>query len=156
MCSFWEYLFEKFNKFPRKPSPEFAYLNKVAGYLTLTGNVLPGNLWNFQSSFYRKHPHPGKCFDQKIFFKKSLIQFDIQWYVLPGIMCITEVWRPFTMIILVCTWFVRFTFLRDFFIWENVYVISIVLITHAVTKRGARGSSSESECSWNNLEKKQL
>ena len=32
----------------------------------------------------------GKCFDQNIFFKKYLIQFDIQWHVLPGIKCITR------------------------------------------------------------------
>ena len=93
----------------------------------------------------------GKCFDQKIFLKKYLIR--IQWHMLPRIKCITEVWRPFTMFILVCTWFVRFTSLRDFFIWENVYVMSIVSITHAVDfsnqevlrRRAARGSSSERE-----------
>ena len=33
----------------------------------------------------------GKCFDQKIFFKKYLIQSDIQWHVPPGIKCIAEV-----------------------------------------------------------------
>ena len=106
----------------------------------------------------------GKCFDQNIFFKKYLIRFDIQWHVLPGIKCITEVWRPFTMFILVCTWFVQFTSLHDFFIWENVYVMSIVSITHAiyfsnqeVLRRWAtRGSSSKSEWSWNNGKKKQL
>ena len=56
------------------------------------------------------------------------------------------------MFVLVCIRFVRFTSLRDFFIWENVYVMSIVSITHAVhflnqevlRRRGARGSSSES------------
>ena len=32
-----------------------------------------------------------KCFDQKIFLEKYLIRFDIQWHVLPGIKCITEV-----------------------------------------------------------------
>ena len=106
---------------------------------------------------------PGKCFDQNMFFKKYLMRFDIQWHVLPRIKCITEVWRPFTMFILVCTWFVRFTSLRDFFIWENVYVMSIVSITHAVhfsnqvlRRWGAHGSSSESECSWNDGKKKQL
>ena len=106
----------------------------------------------------------GKCFDQKIFFKKYLIRFDIQWHVLPGIKCITEVWRPFKMFILVCTWFLRFTSLHGFFIWENVYVMSIVSITHAVCfsnhevlrRRAAHGSSSESECSWNDGKKKQL
>ena len=49
----------------------------------------------------------GKCFYQKIFFKKYLIRFDIQWHVLAGIKCITDGWRPFMMLTLVCTWFVR-------------------------------------------------
>ena len=74
----------------------------------------------------------GKCFDQKIFFKKYLIRFDIQWHVLPGIKCITEVWRPFTMFVLVCTWFVRFISLRALFIWASGNVTSIVSITHTV------------------------
>ena len=60
----------------------------------------------------------GKCFDQKMFFKEYLIRFDIQWHVLLGIKCKTEVSRSFTMCFLVCTWFVRFTSLLDFFIWE--------------------------------------
>ena len=106
----------------------------------------------------------GKCFDQRCFLKKYLIRFDIQWRVLPGIKCKTKVWRPFTMFILFCTWFVRFSSLRDFFIWENVHFMSIVSITHAIhfsnqevlRRRGARGSSSEGECSWNNGMKKQL
>ena len=74
----------------------------------------------------------GKCFDQKIFFKKYLIRFDIQWHVLPGIKCITEVWRPFMMFILVCTWFVWFTSPRALFIWTSSNVTSIVSITHTV------------------------
>ena len=106
----------------------------------------------------------GKCFDQKMFFKKYLLRFEIQWHVHPGIKCITEVWRSFTMFILVCTWFVRFSSLRDFFIWENVYNMSIVSITHAVhfsnqevlRRQGARGSSSKSKCSWSDGKKKQL
>ena len=57
-----------------------------------------------------------------------------------------------------------FTFLRDFFFWENVYVMSLVSITHAVhfskqevlKRRAVRGSSSKSECSWNDGKKKQL
>ena len=99
----------------------------------------------------------GKCFDQNIFFKKYLIRFDIQWHVFPGIKCVTKVWRPFTIL----SWFVRFTSLRDFFIWENVYVMSIVLINHTahfsnqevLRRRAVCGSSSESECSWNDGEK---
>ena len=33
----------------------------------------------------------GKCFGQNIFFKKYLIRFDIQWHMLPGITCITDI-----------------------------------------------------------------
>ena len=106
----------------------------------------------------------GKCFDQKIFFKKYLIRFDIQWHVLPGIKCITEVWRPFTMFILVCTWFVRFTSFSALFIWTSSSVTSIALITHTVIfckqevsrKQVAHGSPGENKCSWNSGKKKQL
>ena len=106
----------------------------------------------------------GKCFDQKMFFKKYLIRFDIQWHVLPGIKCITEVWRPFTMFILVCTWFVRFTSLRALFIWTSGNVTSIVSITHTVIfskqevsgKRVAHGSPGVNKCSWIIGKKKQL
>ena len=106
----------------------------------------------------------GKCFDQKIFFKKYLIRFDIQWHVLPGIKCITEVWRPFTMFILVCTWFVRFTSLHALFIWTSGNVTSIVSITHTVIfsnqevsrRRVARGSPGENKCLWNSGRIKQL
>ena len=113
----------------------------------------------FRTGFTRNTPKcrllqlvvAGKCFDQKIFFKKYLSRFDIQWHVLSGIKFITVVWRPLTMFILVCTWLVRFTSLSDFFIWENVYVMSIVSITHVVhfsnqevlRRWAARGSSSE-------------
>ena len=97
----------------------------------------------------------GKCFDQKIFFKKYLIRFDIQWHVVPGIKCITDVWRPFMMCILVCTWFVRFTSLRALFIWTSGNVMSIVSITHTVIfskqevsrRQVTCGSPGENECS---------
>ena len=106
----------------------------------------------------------GKCFNQNIFLKKYLIRFDIQWHVLPGIKCITEVWRPFTMFILVCTWFVWFTSLCALFIWTSGNVMSIVSITHTVIfskqevsrRRVARGSPGENKCSWNSGKKKQL
>ena len=106
----------------------------------------------------------GKCFDQKIFFKKYLIQFDIQWHVLPGIKCITDIWRPFMMFILVCIWFVRFTSLRaSLFIWTSGNITSIVSITHTVIfseqevsrRRVAHGSARENKCSWNSGKKKQ-
>ena len=105
----------------------------------------------------------GKCFDQKIFLKKYLIRFDIQWHVLPGIKCITDVWRPFMMFILVCTWFVRFPSLRALFIWTGGHVVSIVLITHTVIfsnqevsgRRVAHGSLGENKCSGNSGKKKQ-
>ena len=103
-------------------------------------------------------------FDQNIFLKKYLIRFDIQWHVLLGIKCITDVWRPFMMFILVCTWFVRFTSLRALFIWTSGNVTSIVSITHTVIfsnqevsrRRVARGSLGENKCSWNSGKKKQL
>ena len=37
----------------------------------------------------------GKCFNQEMFFRKYIIWFDIQWHVLPGIKCITEVYKTF-------------------------------------------------------------
>ena len=106
----------------------------------------------------------GKYFDQTIFLKKYLIRFNIQWHVLPGIKCITEVGRPFMMFILVCTWFVRFTSLRALFLWTSGNVTSIVSITHTVIffnqevsrRRVARGSPGENKCSWNSGKKKQL
>ena len=96
----------------------------------------------------------GKCFNQDIFFKKYLMWFNIQWHVLPGIKCITKVWRPLTVFILVCTWFVRFTFLRALFIWTSSNVTSIVSITHTVifskqevSRRWVvRGSLGENKC----------
>ena len=106
----------------------------------------------------------GKCFNQNIFFKKYLIRFDIQWHMLPGIKCITEVWRHFMMFILVCTWFARFTSLRALFIWTSGNVTSIVSITHTVifskqevSRRWvACRSPGENKCSWNSEKKKQL
>ena len=82
----------------------------------------------------------GKCFDQKIFFRKYLIRFDIKWHMLPGIKCITEVSRPFTMFILVCTWFVGSTFLCALFIWTSSNVTSIVSITKTSYAHLNRGS----------------
>ena len=46
---------KNFANFQEKHPPEIAFMNKVTGYLTLTGNVLLENLWNFQSSFHKKH-----------------------------------------------------------------------------------------------------
>ena len=97
-----------------------------------------------------------------VFLKKYLIRFDIQWHVLPGIKCITEIWRPFTMFILVCTWFVQFTYLRALLIWTSGNFTSIVSITHTVIfskqevsrRRVARGSPGENKCSWNSGKKK--
>ena len=124
---------KNFIDFQEKHPGEIAFLNKVAGYMTLTCNVLMGNLWIFRKGFTRNTCKcwllqlvvTGKSFHQKIFLKKYLIKFDIQWHVLPGIKSITEVWRPF-MFILACTWFVQFTSLRALFIWTNGNVMSIV------------------------------
>ena len=81
---------ENFVNFQEKYPGEIDFLNKVAGYLTLTGNVLLGNLWNFQKTFIRNTREcrllplvvTGKCFDQNIFFKKYIIRFFsfTSWY----------------------------------------------------------------------------
>ena len=110
---------KNFISFQEQHPSEIAFLNKVAGYLTLTVNVLLGNFWNFQNRFQKKHP--------RIFRPKYLMRFDIQWHELPGI----QNWRPFAMFILVCTWFVQFTSLHALFIWTSGNVMSIVLITHS-------------------------
>ena len=90
---------KNFINFQEKHPCEIAFLNKVAGYLTLFFSVLLGNLWNFQNSFHPQMAQlvvTGKCFNQNIFFKKisfdfSHLCFDIQWHVFPGIKCITDV-----------------------------------------------------------------
>ena len=64
---------------------EIAFLSKVAGYLTLTGNVLLGNVWNFQNRFQKKHlrmPTSAischwKMFQPKDIFKKM---YHAIWY----------------------------------------------------------------------------
>ena len=173
-----EYVFSEnscsknFINFQEKHPGEIAFLNKVTGYLTVTGSVLLQNLWNFQNRFHKKHPWMQasaisccwKIFRPNIFLKKIS---HLIWYSMacaPRIKFITDVWRPFAMFILICTWFVQFTSLRDFFIWENSYAMSIVFITHPVhfsnqevlRRQAAHGSSSESEWSWNDGKKKQL
>ena len=45
-----------FVNFQEKYPGEIAFLNKVAGYLTLTGNVLLGNYEIFRTGFHKKHP----------------------------------------------------------------------------------------------------
>ena len=100
----------------------------------------------------------GKCFDQNKFFKKYLIQFV---HVLPEIKYIREVWRPFRLFILVCTWFVKFASLRALFIWTSSNVTSIISITHTVIfskqevsrRLVARGSPGENKCLWNSGKK---
>ena len=99
---------KNFLNFQEKHLSEAAFLNKVAGYLTLAGNVL-GNLWNFKNRFHQETKHlrmPASAISchWEMFFL-CLMRFDIQWHVLPGIKGITEVWRPFAMFILVCAWF---------------------------------------------------
>ena len=44
-----------FVNFQGKHPLEIAFLNKVAGYLALTRNVVLGNLWTFQNNFHKKH-----------------------------------------------------------------------------------------------------
>ena len=118
---------------------EIAFLNKVAG--CLTWGIFFWEIYEIFRTGLTRNTHEcrllqlvvaGKCFDRKIFLKKYIIRFDIQWHVLPGIKCITDIWRPFMMFILVCTCFVWFTSLRALFIWTSGKVTSIVLITHTV------------------------
>ena len=93
MYSFWEQLFEKIRKFPRKTSRWNCFLNKVAGCLTLTGKVLLRNLWKFQNKFHKKLPRMSasaisccwKMFQPKDIFFKISFDLYIQWHVLPGI-----------------------------------------------------------------------
>ena len=102
-----------------------------------------------------------KCFNQKIFFKICVIRFDIQWHVLPGIKCITEVWRRFQCLSWFVLGFVRFTSLCALFIWTSGKVTSIVSITYTiifskqVSRRWVpRGSPGKNKCSWNSGKKK--
>ena len=46
---------KNFVNFQEKHPHEIAFLNKVVGYLRLTGNVLLENLWSFQNRFHKKH-----------------------------------------------------------------------------------------------------
>ena len=127
-----------FINFHEKHPSEIAFWNKVAGYLTLTGNVLLRNLWNFQKRFHKKH-----------------LQMPAS-----AISC----WRPFTMFISVCTWFVWFTSLCALFIWTSGNVKSTVSITHTVIfskqevsrRQVVPGSPGENKCLWNRGKKKQL
>ena len=69
---------KNFVNFQEKHPGEIAFLNKVAGYLTLTGKVLLGNLLNFQNRFHKKLPQMlasaischWKMFRPKDIFKK--------------------------------------------------------------------------------------
>ena len=45
---------KNFVHFQEKHPLKIAFIKKVAGYLTLTENVLLGNLCNFKNSFYKK------------------------------------------------------------------------------------------------------
>ena len=68
---------KNFVYFQEKHPREIAFLNKVAGYLTLTGNVLLGNLWNFQNNFHKKHPWmvaSAISYNWKMFWLKYIFQ----------------------------------------------------------------------------------
>ena len=57
-----------FVNFQGKHLSASTFLNNVAGYLTVRGNVFLGNLWNFQNSFYKKTPING------VFYNKLLLK----------------------------------------------------------------------------------
>ena len=79
---------KNFVNFQEKHPSEIAFLNKVAGYVTLTGNVLLGNLWSFQNSFHKKHlqmPTSAischwKMFQPKYIFQKIFNFSHLFWY----------------------------------------------------------------------------
>ena len=107
MCSFWEKLFEKFRKFPRKTFWWNCFL-KQSCRLPDTYWECSGKLMKFSEQVLQEtSANASFCnVSTKRFFKKYLIRFDIQWLVLPGIKCIIEVWRPFTVYLglyLVCS-----------------------------------------------------
>ena len=53
---------KNFVNFQEKHPDEIAFLNKVEGYLTLTGNVLLGNLWNGTEQVLQETPaNAGFC-----------------------------------------------------------------------------------------------
>ena len=115
---------KNFVNFQEKHPPPNCFFEQSCRLLDTYWECSSGKLRNFQNRFPRKYPQmpasaissPWKMFQPKGFFKKISHWFDIQWHVLSGIKCVTEVWRLFTMFVLVCTWFVWFTSLRDFFI----------------------------------------
>ena len=47
--------------FQEKHPLEIAFWSKAAGYLTVTVNILMGNLWNFQDSFPKNSPQTAFC-----------------------------------------------------------------------------------------------
>ena len=71
---------KNFVDFQEKHPGEIAFLSKVAGYQTLTGNVLLGNLGNFENRFHKKHLQmlasaiscPWKMFRPNFFFPKNV------------------------------------------------------------------------------------
>ena len=95
-----------FVNFQEKHPCETSLLNKVAGYVTLTGKNFLGNLWNLWNSFHKKHlwmlataiSYHWKMLQPKWFFRKYCIWFfykwecfDIQWHLFRGNKCTTGV-----------------------------------------------------------------
>ena len=50
---------KKFVHFQEKHPHEIVFLNKVVGYLTLTGNAFLGNICNFKNGLHKKTPANG-------------------------------------------------------------------------------------------------
>ena len=97
---------KNFVNYQEKHPSEISLLNKVAGYVTLTGKNFLGNLWNLWNSFHKKHlwmpataiSYHWKMLQPKWFFRKYCIWFfyewecfDIQWHLFWGIKCTTGV-----------------------------------------------------------------
>ena len=149
-------MFEKFCTFPRKASPWNCVFKQSYRLPDTYWNVLLGNLWNFQNIFHKKHAQIVNYFwitfesevksmfrnyssfiqnmsaftkdfkNHKTNFKPLISGKTIYWTIQKNFKTFRNVCFGFC---LVCC----FTSLHDFFIWENVYVMSsIVLITHTV------------------------
>ena len=116
---------KNFVYFQEKHLCEITFLNKVADYLTLIGNVL-GNLWNFQNSFHthkkKKHPRmaaSGISYHWKMFCSKYIFQkkisfnlFNLFWHVFA--------WIKYNY---GCLFVAKLSWKKNlFFFWKNICV----------------------------------
>ena len=102
---------KNFVNFQEKHPDEIAFLSKVAGYLTLTGNVLLENLSNFQNRFHKKHlwmPASAISCHWEMFQPKRYFLKDISFDLIYNGMCSQglTVWQKFEDLSQYLSWFV--------------------------------------------------